>query len=107
EAVAQNPPVRRPAVVAIRAGRLIDGRGPPLTDAVIVIDGERITAVGAQLPIPSGARVIDLSRMTVLPGLIDVHTHITSEPKNFYEDTFRRSAIDVAVLAHVYARRTL
>jgi len=97
-----------PARIAIRAGRLIDGRGgPPVANAVILIDGERITAVGPGLAIPAGARVIDLSRYTVLPGLIDAHTHVTTQPKDYYEDLFRRSPIDVAITAHVYAKRTL
>ena len=94
--------------IAIRAGRLIDGRGgPPIANAVILIDGDRITAVGPGLTIPANVRVIDLSRSTVLPGFIDCHTHVTSEPKDYYEDIFRRSPIDVAVTAHVYAKRTL
>jgi imidazolonepropionase-like amidohydrolase len=94
--------------IAIRAGRLIDGRGgPPIANAVILIDGERITAVGPGLTIPASARVIDLSRATVMPGFIDCHTHVTSQPRDYYEDIFRKSPIDVAVTAHIYAKRTL
>ena len=94
--------------IAIRAGRLIDGRGgAPIANAVILIEGERITAVGPGLTIPSNARVIDLSRATVMPGFIDCHTHVTSQPRDYYEDIFRKSPIDVAVTAHVYAKRTL
>jgi imidazolonepropionase-like amidohydrolase len=97
-----------PSRIAIRAGRLIDGRGgPPVANAIILINGDRITAVGPGLAIPAGARVIDLSRYTVLPGLIDAHTHVTTQPKDYYEDLFRRSPIDVAITAHVYAKRTL
>ena len=66
--------VTPPGVTAVRAGRLFDSEtGRMLTNQVILINGERITAVGpdAQVRIPAGARVIDLSRATVLPGLID------------------------------------
>ena len=102
------PPKAPPKRLAIRAGRLIDGKGgAPIPHAVILIEGERITAVGAGLAIPEGVEVMDLGRATVLPGLIDAHTHVTSQPTSYYEDLFRRSPIDVAVLAHVFARRTL
>jgi imidazolonepropionase-like amidohydrolase len=95
--------------LAIRAARLIDGRGgPPLQNAVILIDSTRITAVGVNLAIPPGTRVIDLGQATVLPGLIDCHTHITSgDPGDYYEGLFRRSPIDYAVAAPIFARRTL
>jgi imidazolonepropionase-like amidohydrolase len=73
-----------PGVTAIRAGHLFDAKaGRLLADQVIVIDGERIAAVGAaaDVQIPAGARVIDLSRATVLPGLIDAHTHMFNVPR--------------------------
>ena len=64
---------------AIRAGTLIDGTGAaPIRNAVIVIQEGRITAVGANLQVPSGATVIDLSAATVLPGFIDAHVHLAS-----------------------------
>src|SRR6185436_2521877 len=95
--------------VAIRAARLIDGRGgPPIQNAVVIIDSTRITAVGSRLPIPSGTRVIDLGSATILPGLIDCHTHITGgDPGDYYQSLFRRSPIDYAVAAPTFARRTL
>ena len=65
---------------AIRAGKLFDPRsGRMLPDQVVLIQGELITAVGpaANVSIPTGAKVIDLSRATVLPGLIDGHVHLT------------------------------
>src|SRR6266545_2380439 len=105
ETPAQPEPPHR---LAVRAGRLIDGTGAaPVRDAVILIEADRITAVGPGLAIPPGTEVIDLSHSTVLPGLIDCHTHITSQSGNYYEDIFRKSPIDVAVITHVYARRTL
>ena len=65
----------QPRLTAIRCGRLIDGKSAAVrSGAVIVIEGERIKEVGAS--VPPGAQVIDLAHSTVLPGLIDNHTHI-------------------------------
>jgi imidazolonepropionase-like amidohydrolase len=75
--VYQCPPA--PGVVAVRAGRLFDSKaGRMSTNQVVLITGERITAVGpeAEIKIPPGARVVDLGRATVLPGLVDAHTHM-------------------------------
>ena len=64
-------------VIAIRCGRVIDGKSEaPVNNAVILIEGERITAIGANVRVPAGAEVIDLTNATVLPGLIDSHTHL-------------------------------
>jgi imidazolonepropionase-like amidohydrolase len=68
-----------PGNAAVRAGRLFDSKtGKILTKQVILIAGDRITDVGpeAQIKIPAGVHVIDLSQSTVLPGLIDAHTHM-------------------------------
>ncbi len=67
--------------VAIKAGRVLDVRtGQMIQNAFILIEGERIIAVGANVNVPAGAEVIDLKTMTVLPGLIDSHTHLTGDP---------------------------
>ena len=64
-------------VTAIKAGRLVDpDSAAVLTDQIILLEGSKVQAVGKSLAIPSGARVIDLSAMTILPGLIDCHTHV-------------------------------
>jgi imidazolonepropionase-like amidohydrolase len=70
-------------VTAIRAGRMVDvTAGRVVSDQVIIVRGDRIESVGAAsvTQIPAGAKVIDLSGATVMPGLIDLHTHITSDP---------------------------
>src|SRR5438132_2427529 len=64
-------------ITVIKAGTLIDGRSSEVRrNQTIVIRGNRIESVGGDIAAPAGARVIDLSNMTVLPGLIDTHTHI-------------------------------
>jgi imidazolonepropionase-like amidohydrolase len=66
-----------PQPVYIKAGTLIDGRSDAgRANQVIVVRGNRIESVGGSVAIPAGARVIDLSGMTVLPGMIDTHTHL-------------------------------
>jgi imidazolonepropionase-like amidohydrolase len=65
------------AVTAIRAGRLIDpASGTVSRNQIIVVRGGKITAVGADVSIPAGARMVDLSKQSVLPGLFDAHTHL-------------------------------
>ena len=80
--IIQCPPA--PRVIAVRAGRLFNSKtGQMLARQVVLLQGERITDVGpeAQVKIPAGAQVIDLSQATVLPGLIDAHTHMFNTPK--------------------------
>ncbi len=98
-----------PHVIAVKAARLLDGSGgAPAANAVVIVENDRIAAVGSGLAVPAGAEVIDLGGATLLPGFIDCHTHVTGQPgDNFYEDLFKRSPIDSAILAHLYARRTL
>ncbi|MFZ0759847.1 MAG: amidohydrolase family protein, partial [Candidatus Sulfotelmatobacter sp.] len=96
-------------VTAIRAGKLIDpDTGTVLTGQTILIRDNRIEAVGDGVAIPSNAKIIDLSNMTVLPGLIDCHTHLAdgahdSDPMS----QFRKTAAEVALESVPNARVTL
>jgi imidazolonepropionase-like amidohydrolase len=98
------------ATTAIRAGRVVDGTGKVITNAVILIDGDRIVSIGTEAP-PPGAEVIDLRRYTVIPGLIDLHTHMTYfwDPASGTRPLSqpRRPAGVTTVLAADNARRTL
>lgn len=105
---AGNPPV-----TYVRAGKLLDVRsGKMLTDQVIVIRGEKIerVAAAAQVQIPSGANVVDLSRATVLPGLIDAHTHIflSGEDNGRYDEQLLKESWQYRTIeAVVNAKRDL
>jgi imidazolonepropionase-like amidohydrolase len=73
----QNSAPIAPQVLAIRADRMIDvNSGKIIPHAVVLVDGENIKAAGSAIDIPKGARIIDLGNVTLLPGLIDCHTHL-------------------------------
>jgi imidazolonepropionase-like amidohydrolase len=75
----QNTEPKGAGVVVLRAARLIDGTGaPPVANGVVVIDADRIVAVGREgaVSVPAGARRIDLGNATLLPGFVDAHTHL-------------------------------
>lgn len=73
--------------ILLKAARLLDGRGgEPLAPAMVLLDGDRILDVGANLKVPDGARVIDLGGATLLPGLIDLHTHLCGHYGTHWED---------------------
>jgi imidazolonepropionase-like amidohydrolase len=74
---AQYPQAGPERVYAIKAGKLVDPeKGTTETNQIILVRGKKIEAVGANIPIPADAKVIDLSKSTVLPGLFDAHTHL-------------------------------
>lgn len=115
-ASAQQPaktPANKPAakITYIRAGRLFDGTGDKAREnMVIVVQDDRIQSVApaSSTSVPSGATVIDLSRATVLPGLIDCHTHLGSRADRYDEIyNFKDTPFQSAFAAVVHARKTL
>jgi imidazolonepropionase-like amidohydrolase len=98
------------ATKAVKAGRLADATGKTTTNVLIIVDNDRIVSVGSGAP-PAGAEVIDLSGFTVIPGLIDLHTHMTyfwdGAPGTRPLNQPRRPAGVTTVLAMENARRTL
>jgi imidazolonepropionase-like amidohydrolase len=94
-------------VTAIRAGKLIDpDSASVLNDQTILISDNKVQAVGNNLTIPSNAKIIDLSKMTVLPGLIDCHTHIadgahSTDPVSQFTKTAARIALESVPNARV------
>jgi len=100
-----------PAVTAIRAGTLIDGTGAaPVKNAVILVQGDRITAVGTNVPVPAGATVVDLSGATVLPGFIDAHVHLafrTIGDGDWQHAGLTEMPSQLALLGAAHAQQTL
>src|SRR5947209_13875123 len=96
----------------IKAARLFDGTSDTLTqNAVIVVEGKRITLVSPNAVIPPNARVIDLGDATLLPGFIDAHVHLTEQAgDNWYLDHFNelmRQPAEQALLATTFARKVI
>ncbi|HVD77070.1 MAG TPA: amidohydrolase family protein [Vicinamibacteria bacterium] len=111
-AQAPSPAASGTEVVVLKAARMFDGRGDTtVPNGVVIVESGRITAAGSGLPVPAGARVIDLGDATLLPGFIDAHVHLTGESsEDWYRaavEGLRRTVAEKAIRSTEYARRTL
>jgi len=97
--VAAGAPASDTTVTVVKAARLIDGLGgAPIAPAMVRVEGDRIVEVATSLAIPAGARVIDLGQATLLPGLIDLHTHLTDRYGVHWEEALTTTTPPEAAL---------
>ena len=109
-AAAQDVAAGSETVEAIHAGHVIDpASGKVLADQIIIVRGGKIVAIGAPgaVQTPAGAVLIDLSRSTVLPGLIDVHVHLTANPQDGGANSLTISVPQEAISGVANAKKTL
>ena len=98
--------------IALKAARMFDGKSNALVqNAIVIIQGDKIADAGSNLPIPSGAQVIDLGDATLSPGFMDAHTHLTLDFSGDY-NLRRLKEIDLnvseqAIIATTHARATV
>ncbi|HKJ20259.1 MAG TPA: amidohydrolase family protein [Woeseiaceae bacterium] len=104
-----SAPVFAEQSTVIKAGSLFDSQSGRVTrNAVIVIEGEKIVAVGGpSTPVPDGANIIDLSNSFVLPGVMDMHTHIVGNLDNYYFAGYFQSPHRATIGGVVNAEKTL
>jgi imidazolonepropionase-like amidohydrolase len=106
--LAQSPPPASDHAVVLRAARLLDiESGKIITPGEVLVQGERIAAVGSAVKAPAGAEVIDLGDRTLLPGLIDAHVHLFLHPGAEDLQTIQESVPQRTIAATLAARDDL
>src|SRR2546430_12764201 len=98
--------------IAIKAPRMFDGKSNALVqNAVVIVQGDKIVEAGSNLPIPSGAQVIDLGDATLSPGFMDAHTHLTLDYSGDYNlcplKKVDLNLSEQAIIATTHARATV
>jgi imidazolonepropionase-like amidohydrolase len=111
-ALTAAPVAAAPKITVLKAARLFDGKSDQVVSpGVVVVQDGKITAAGTRVQEPAGAEVIDLGNATLIPGLIDAHTHLTGESSADWKkdelDRFKKPIPQVAIETTEYARRTL
>src|SRR5215471_4020697 len=101
-----------PRPIVLKAARLFDGKADATTSpGLMVVRGAKIVSVGTGAPVPADAEVLDLGDATLLPGLMDAHTHLTMEMTDDWKqdelDFFKKPIPQQAIEATSYARRTV
>ena len=108
-----KPAANVPAqVVVLKAARIFDAKTDHVASpGILVVSGGKILAAGPGAVVPAGAEVIDLGEATLLPGFLDAHTHVSMEFGDDYRqdtlDSLQKPPAELALIASVYARRTL
>jgi imidazolonepropionase-like amidohydrolase len=98
--------------IVLRAARMFDGKGDAVVaPGVVIVDGKKIIGVGAKAKVPADAEVIDVGDVTLLPGLMDSHTHLSGEATYDWKadelDAFKKEIAERAIDATEYAKKTL
>ena len=105
---ASSQPQSTGELIAIKCGRLIDVMKAEVRENVtVLVQGSKISGVGKDIPIPVGTKILDLGNATVLPGLIDTHTHLFLHEGDYDEQLLKWSQAKRAIYATNHAKKTL
>jgi imidazolonepropionase-like amidohydrolase len=105
-------PVAADDTIVLKAARLFDGKSKTLMhNGVVIVQGDKVVDAGSNLPVPEGARVIDLGDATLSPGFMDAHTHMTHDLTGSFNEKrlqlLQTNVSEMAILATTYARATV